>query len=475
MAEKVNSAAPPMYQWATDLFPIHRSLTGDGVRETLSYIQKLLANLQVHEVPSGTKAFDWTVPKEWVFRYARLEELVDVRGEMVLDLRPAARKSNLHIVQYSTKFMGRVSREELEQHLHSLPDQPDAIPYVTSYYKDDWGFCLTQRQRDALKGDSYFVDIEAELKDGHLTYGELIIPGAEPTEVLLSTNICHPSMGNNELSGPVVVTALAQWLASAPRRHTYRILFLPETIGALVYLSRPCDPGFKIDLVAVQPNIQLGSITWVDGIEGSLDQPYMMLHHMRHRTIAGYQVVCCGDERGYSYLFSRKRDTLADRAALSVLRDLEIAREHSFEFYSFANDRGSDERQWCAPGVDLPVGSIMRSKYGEYPEYHTSLDDLSFISQEGLEGSLKVYQRAIEIIEANRVYKATCIGEPQLGPRGLYHAGGTKEAWAANKNTLNVLAYADGRDLMDLAETIGVDVLECARIAEQLKEHGLLE
>jgi aminopeptidase-like protein len=453
MAEKVNSAAPPMYQWATDLFPIHRSLTGDGVRETLSYIQKLLANLQVHEVPSGTKAFDWTVPKEWVFRYARLEELVDVRGEMVLDLRPAARKSNLHIVQYSTKFMGRVSREELEQHLHSLPDQPDAIPYVTSYYKDDWGFCLTQRQRDALKGDSYFVDIEAELKDGHLTYGELIIPGAEPTEVLLSTNICHPSMGNNELSGPVVVTALAQWLASAPRRHTYRILFLPETIGALVYLS--------------QSNRTIG-LNISCSING---RPWLNLDHMKQVIIAGYQVVCCGDTRTYSYLPSRKRTTLADSAAVAAFESLGI----DYEWYEFADDRGSDERQWCAPGVDLPIGSIMRSKYGEYPEYHTSLDDLSFISQEGLEGSLKVYQRAIEIIEANRVYKATCIGEPQLGPRGLYQAGGTKEAWAANKNTLNVLAYADGRDLIDLAETIGVDVLECARIAEQLKEHGLLE
>lgn len=450
MRDEMDNGTPPMYQWATDLFPIHRSLTGDGVRQTLRYLKELLPNLAIHEVPSGTKAFDWTVPKEWVCREAYIE---DRHGSRIIDIA----NSNLHVVQYSGFISRNLSRETLDRHLHSLPEQPNAIPYVTSYYKDTWGFCLTQKQRNALKDDTYFVKIDSELVDGHLTYGELIIPGREATEVLLSTNICHPSMANNELSGPVVVTGLAQWLALAPRRHTYRILFLPETIGALVYLSRP-------------HYIAPGRIT-------------MNLIHMAEHVIAGYQVVCCGDTREHpSYMPSRNGNTLADKAALQAIWELDGSpiglhgQRPRYDRWSFAQDRGSDERQWCAPGVDLPIGSIMRSKYDTYPEYHTSLDDLSFISQEGLEGSLKVYQRAIEIIEANRTYKITTIGEPQLGPRGLYQAGGTKEAWAKNKNTLNVLAYADGtRDLIDLAETIGIDVLECARIAEQLKEHGLLE
>ena len=462
MHDEMNTNAPPMHQWATDLFPIHRSLTGDGVRETLSYLKGLSGwGLTIHEVPSGTKAFDWTVPKEWVCREARVE---DQYGRCIVDIK----NSNLHVVQYSVPFCNEdaIPLVELDAHLHSLPDQPDAIPYVTSYYKETWGFCLTHRQRESLDEGNYFVTIDSELKDGHLSYGELIIPGAESTEVLLSTNICHPSMANNELSGPVVVTALAQWLASAPRRHTYRILFLPETIGALAYLSQRLK-GLESGAFCVG------------------DEPRKMLDRMRERTIAGYQVVCCGDTRMYSYLPSRHGETLADRAARKACREYGIQLwPRKYEGFRMASsdrewpflDRGSDERQWCAPGVDLPVGSIMRSKYDTYPEYHTSLDDLTFISQEGLEGSLKVYQRAIEIIEANRVYKATCIGEPQLGPRGLYHAGGTKEAWAANKNMLNVLAYADGtRDLIDLAETIGCTVGEAGEIAMKLKEHGLLE
>ena len=415
-----------MMQWATDLFPIHRSLTGDGVRNSLHYLQQILPDLKVHDVPSGTRAFDWTVPKEWVIREAYVE---DAAGNRIIDIC----NSNLHVVQYSAPFEGWVSRAELYDHVHSLPDQPDAIPYVTSYYKEQWGFCFQHRD---FADDRYFVKIDSELKDGHLTYGELVIPGKEQTEVLLSTNICHPSMANNELSGPVVVTALAQWLASEPRRHTYRILFLPETIGALVFLSRQHEAY------------------WADKAP------------LWERPIAGYQVVCCGDERAYSYVPSRKGGTLADRAALAAFRDLGIEPTR----YSFL-DRGSDERQWCAPGIDLPVASIMRSKYDTYPEYHTSLDDLRFISQKGLEGTLAVYQRALAIIEANRTYKTTTFGEPHLGSRGLYPET-TKDKLAL----LNLLAYADGtNDLIAIAEIIGVDVLSCARTAELLKQHGLLE
>ncbi len=414
----------PMYQWATDLFPVHRSLTGDGVRQTLRYLKELLPNLVMHEAPSGTQAFDWTVPKEWVIREAYVAD--NFSGHRVIDIK----NSNLHVVQYSAPFKGFLSGKQLDEHLYSLPEQPDAIPYVTSYYKENWGFCVSHRQREELIGDkNYRVVIDSELKDGHLTYGELIIPGKDKTEVLLSTNICHPSMANNELSGPVVVTALAQWLASAPRRHTYRILFLPETIGALVYLSEHIE-------------------------------------EMKAKTVAGYQVVCCGDEGEYFFLPSRNGETLADRAADAALVEMGL----ETKWLSFLV-RGSDERQWCAPGIDLPVASIMRSKYDAYPEYHTSLDDLSFISQKGLEGTLAVYQRAIEIIEANRIYKATTLGEPQLGKRGLY-PGSTED----KLHILNVLAYADGsKDLIDIAETIGINVLEAATLARILEQHGLLE
>ena len=426
MLAKVDSDLPAMYQWARELFPIHRCLTGDGVRQTLAYLQDVLPDLKVHEVASGTKAFDWTVPKEWVIREAYVE---DAAGTRIIDIC----NSNLHVLQYSAPFEGWVSRAELDAHLHSLIYQPDAIPYVTSYYKERWGLCISQRQRELLTDERYFVRIDSELKDGHLTYGELIIPGDEATEVLLSTNICHPSMANNELSGLVVLTGLAQWLASEPRRHTYRILFLPETIGALAYLSRH-------------------------------------LPDMQANTVAGYQIVCCGDERTFSYLPSRKGGTLADRAAIAAFRELGIKPT----CYSFL-DRGSDERQWCAPGLDLPVASITRSKYDAYPEYHTSLDDLSVISQAGLEGSLKVYQRAIEIIEANKTYKTTVLGEPQLGKRGLYPEQATEGRGGNLAPIFNILAYADGtRDLISLAETIGCDTLECARICETLVQHELL-
>jgi aminopeptidase-like protein len=442
MVENVNSAAPPMMQWATDLFPIHRSLTGEGVRETLAYIEHLLP-LTVHEVSTGTKAFDWTVPKEWVIREAYVE---DAAGNRVIDIC----NSNLHVLQYSKPFWNRVMRAELDAHLYSLPYQHNAIPYVTSYYKEQWGFCISHRQRQALPDGEYVVKIDSELKDGHITYGELVIPGQEQTEVLLSTNICHPSMANNELSGPVVVTALAQWLASEPRRHTYRILFLPETIGALTYLA-------------------------VNRPEFVFQGQHRLLGR---EIIAGYQVVCCGDERTYSYLPSRKGNTLADRAAIKALRGANIyhgANTPDCTIYSYL-DRGSDERQWCAPGIDLPVGSIMRSKYDTYPEYHTSLDDLSLISQKGLEGSLAVYKRAIEIIEANRTYKVTTLGEPQLGKRGLYPTESTKDTWAKVQDILNLLAYADGtNDLIAISDIIGVDVMSCAKIAETLREHGLLE
>lgn len=418
----------PMYQWATHLFPICRSITGPGFRESLAFLNTLAPEMTVHSVPSGTRAFDWEVPDEWTIRDAYI---ADESGKRLIDFR----ESNLHVMGYSTPVDAWLSREELDKHLHFLPDQPDAIPYVTSYYARRWGFCLTQRQRDALGTGRYHVVIDSDLKPGELNYGEIILPGREASEILLSTYLCHPSLANNELSGPVVTTALARWLARLEnRRHTYRIVFVPETIGSIVYLSRN-------------------------------------LAHMKRVTKAGFVVTCVGDERAYSFLPSRNGDTLADRAADLAFRDLKIDPVR----YSYL-DRGSDERQYCSPGADLPVCSIMRTKYASYPEYHTSLDDLSLISQAGLEGAFGVLQRAIEILEANRIYRACQPCEPQLGKRGLYPTISTRSSHAQVRDMMNVLTYCDGqRDLMVIAETISLDVLECARICGRLLDAGVIE
>ena len=416
-----------MHAFAAELFPICRSITGDGVRRTLSHIRQHLPDLAVHEVPSGTKAFDWVVPDEWNITSARL---TGPDGRVVVDFAD----HNLHVVGYSEPVDRHLQRDELESHLFSLPELPDAIPYVTSYYRRFWGFCLPHRLRETLPQGEYHVKIESVLAPGHLSYGEVILPGRSDKEILLSTYICHPSMANNELSGPAVTTWLAKWLMTQDRHYTYRIVFIPETIGSIVYLSRNAE-------------------------------------EMRRKTVAGFNISCVGDERCYSYLPSRQGDSLSDRVARHVLEEL----APDYVRYSYL-DRGSDERQYCAPGIDLPVCSIMRSKYGCYPEYHSSADDLSLITPNGLEGAYLALKRCLEIIEANRRWRATVLCEPQLGKRGLYPTISTREGHGSVRTMMNLLAYADGdSDLLTIARIIKADPLECATIAARLASHGLLE
>lgn len=416
-----------MHSFTKELMPICRSLTGNGVRKTLAMIKEHLPGLTVHEVPTGTKVFDWEIPQEWNIESARL---IGPDGRKIVDFSD----NNLHVVGYSIPVSLTLSLDELNQHLYSLPDQPDAIPYVTSYYAPRWGFCLKHADRQRLKPGNYRVEINSSLSVGSLTYGELFISGKTTDEVLISTYICHPSMANNELSGPVVSTFLARMLANADLRYSYRFVFVPETIGSITYLSKN-------------------------------------LSHLKKNVVAGFNVSCIGDDRAYSYLASREGNTLSDRAAIHALK------YHAPDFlrYSFL-ERGSDERQYCAPGVDLPVCSIMRSKYGVYSEYHTSLDDLTLVTPSGLAGGLTALARAIDVLENNAVWRTKVLGEPQLGKRGLYPTLSTVGSAEHVANMMNLLAYADGsRDLIDLAELIGADSLECAKILATLESHALVE
>jgi aminopeptidase-like protein len=382
---------------------------------------------KIYEIPTGTRAFDWTVPREWNITDAYIE---DSRGKKVVDFKD----SNLHVMGYSVPVDKWIDLNELQEHLISLEDQPDAIPYSTSYYHEDWGFCMTHSQREGLLPGRYHVVINSTLKDGHLTFAELLIPGISQKEIFISSYICHPSMANNELSGPVVTTFLGRWLMSKKNYYTYRLFLGPETIGALVYLSR--------NLKELKKNVE-----------------------------AGFVLTCIGDNDDYSYIASRYGNNLADKTARHVLKHS----GHDYTEYSYLQ-RGADERQYSSPGVDLPMATLCRTKFGKFPQYHTSLDNLEYVTPEGLAGGFEFIKRCILTLEANRYYVVTCKGEPQFGRRGLYRKRNEKAPNVQGRVFRNICSYADGtNDLIDISNIIEMPAFEVAKAVQILVENGILK
>jgi aminopeptidase-like protein len=411
------------------LWPLPRSITGPGFRESLCILEELVPFVR-HEHKTGSQVLDWRVPQEWHPRAAWIE---GPDGQRHCDFAV----NNLHLLGYSTPFRGELDLADLQAHLYSLPEQPDAIPYLTSYYAPRWGFCLSHREREQLPPGRYRIVIDSELSDGAVISAEAILPGDEPGEILFSSYLCHPSMANNELSGPLVLTSLYRALAARPsRRYTCRFVLGAETIGSICYLARVGD-------------------------------------HLRKELRAGFVLTCCGDRGHLSYKRSRRGDCLADRAALLALRD----RGCEHEVIPFTPALGSDERQFCSPGFDLPVGSLMRTMYTRFPEYHTSLDNKSFISFEHLADTVEAYLAVVEALEANRVWRNTCpFGEPQLGPRGLFRSlGSQKEVERRDTAMWWALNLADGQhDLLAMAARSGCAIADLAAICAELASAGLL-
>lgn len=411
-----------MHRFMAALYPICRSITGNGVRQTLAAIRERIP-LEIHEVPSGTPVFDWTVPREWNIRDAWIK---DSSGRKVVDFR----EHNLHVLNYSVPVHEKLPLEELRKRLFTLPDKPDLIPYRTSYYKETWGFCLRHRTLEELSEGEYEVFIDSTLEDGSLTYGECFLPGESEREVLLSTHVCHPSLCNDNLSGIAVMTWLAAEIHQRPRRYSYRFLFIPGTIGSITWLALNEEKAKRIDHGLVAANLGKGD---------------------------------------FHYKKSRRGNARIDRAVLAVLQGSGTVEE----FVPF----GYDERQYCSPGFDLPVGSLTRTPYGRYPEYHTSADNLDLVTPEALEGSLGTYLAVMDVLEGDRRYEnlnPKC--EPQLGRRGLYrNIGGDDAGRARELALLWTLNFSDGdHSILDIAERSGMSFAAIREAADALLEVGLL-
>ncbi|MBL6448104.1 DUF4910 domain-containing protein [Fulvivirga sp. 29W222] len=421
------SVGGEMYALAEELYPLCRSITGAGTRDTLEILKHHIP-LVMSKIPSGTKVFDWEVPKEWNIRDAYV---LDPLGQKIIDFK----KSNLHVVNYSIPVHKKMSLQELRRHIYTLPEYPDWIPYRTTYYKEDWGICMTHKQFQGLNEGTYEVHIDSSLESGYLTYGELLIEGEQKEEVLISTHICHPSLCNDNLSGISMATFLAKHLMGKKNRYSYRFLFIPGTIGAITWLS-----------INEQ---KTGGV--------------------RHGLIAAL----LGDTGPFTYKKSRRGDAEIDQVVQYVL-ERNDKRNKVIDFVPY----GYDERQFCSPGFNMPVGCLTRTPYGEYPEYHTSADNLTFISADSLEGSLKIYLKIITVLEANRKYiniLPKC--EPQLGKRGLYEAiGGNNDARKFQLALLWVLNMSDGEHtLLDIARKSVIDFETLMEAAFQLEKKKLIK
>lgn len=416
-----------MYDLISELYPICRSITGDGVRKSLHILQKFIS-LEIHEIPTGTKMFDWVVPKEWNVRDAYVK---NSRGEKVIDFQV----SNLHLLNYSIPIARRMPLSELKEHLFTLPEHPDWIPYRTSYYRENWGFCLRYNDLKKLEEGEYEVYIDSSLEHGHLTYGEYYVPGETKEEVLFSCHVCHPSLCNDNLSGMALATFLAKHLASQPRRYSYRFLFIPGTIG---------------------------SISWLCLNEDRTD-------YIRH----GLVVSGVGDAGAMTYKKSRQGNADIDRAVSHVLK-------HSGEEYVIEefSPYGYDERQYCSPGFNLPIGRLGRTPFGKYPEYHTSADNMDFVKPEYLMNSFTRYLEVVNVLENNKIYINTnpkC--EPQLGKRGLYGAlGGEQDKKISEMAMLWTLNYSDGsHSLLDIVELSNIEFRIIHQVSCKLQTADLLK
>jgi aminopeptidase-like protein len=417
-----------------DLYPICRSLTGRGTRKTLKIIKNYFPKLKIFKEKSGKKVFDWNIPPEWNIQNAYV---MDKFGYKIIDFK----KNNLHIVGYSIPINKTIKKDELFKHLHSIPNQPKAIPYITSYYKRYWGFCVSDEkkklfQKKYSKKDKFKVVINSNLnKSGFLNYGELLIKGKSKKEILISTYICHPSMANNELSGPIVSMCLIDFFKRFKKlEKTLRFIFIPETIGSIAYLSKN-------------------------------------LEKLKKNIIGGYNLSCIGDEKNYSCMFSKYNNSQADKALRLAYKKLKI----KYKSYSFLK-RGSDERQYCSPSVDLPIASIFRTKYGEYPEYHTSLDDFNLVTKKGILGGFHVSKKAIEILLKTSIPKNRIICEPQMGKRNLYSNLSIKQPKNETRNLMNFLQYADGKNsLEEISKLIKLNFNKTKRVYDQLKKNNLVD
>ena len=421
-----------MYNLMQKLYPICRSITGNGVRESLNIIRKYIS-INIKEISSSTNVYDWKVPDEWNIKDAYIK---NSNGDKIIDFK----KHNLHIVGYSEPINIQLTYNELIKHIHTLPEHPDWIPYRTSYYKKTWGFCMKHKEFLKLdKNDIYEIYIDSEFTEGNLTYADLIIPGKVKKEILISCYICHPSMCNDSISGVVVTTYIAKYLLEKDNYYTYRFVFIPETIGSITYLS-------------------------------------LHLKELKENVIGGYVVTCVGDEGEFTYLKTRKDNKLVDKITLYTLKN--NVNNYNIREYITC---GSDERQYNYPGVDLNIGSLMKSKYHDYPEYHTSADNMDFVSKKGLNDSLNMYMKCIELFEINHYYKTNTICEPQLGKYGLYNnIGGECDKY--NKDKIDghliskFLKYCDGDyDLIDISKKLNINIEISKSIVDKLLIKNLVE